>query len=146
KRSSRDNAANMDIEVIIHSKNISGKVISADDNEPLPGVNIVEEGTLRGTITNSAGEYSLETSEGATLVFSSVGFLKREVKIDSQSTIDVTMSPDIHALQEIVVIGYGETRRITNTGAVSAIKAKEIASVPVASVQNALSGKIPGLF
>ena len=133
------------LEVIIQTRTITGKVTSFEDDEELPGVNVVEKGTTNGTVTNVHGEYSLEVSEGATLVFSSVGYTSEEVVIGNRSTIDLVMTADIQQLQELVVIGYGSVKKSDLTGAVASVSAEELKKVPVTSIDHGLQGRAPGV-
>jgi TonB-dependent starch-binding outer membrane protein SusC len=91
----------------LQSRIITGTVTSMEDGISLPGVNILEKGTSNGTITDFEGRYSLEVTEGATLVFSSVGYTSEEIPIGTRQVIDLVMLPDIRQLQELVVVGYG---------------------------------------
>ncbi len=101
------------------SGQLTGKVTSAQDGLPLPGVNVMIKGTTIGTVTDMTGNFSLTTPEDAqTLVFSFVGFLTEEIPI-SGSRIDLTMTEDIQSLDEVVVIGYGTRKKMNLTGAVS---------------------------
>ena len=113
------------IEVIIQTRDISGTVTSYEDNESLPGVNVVEKGTTNGTVTNVDGEYNLTVSEGATLVFSSVGYTTEELSIGSRSVIDMVMTEDIQQLQELVVVGYGTQKRRDLTGSVVSVQSED---------------------
>lgn len=140
------------IKVIIQTRNISGQVISSEDGSGLPGVNVVVKETNNGTITNIDGEYSLEisegleASEGATLVFSSVGYMTREVEIGNRSVIDVTMKEDVQQLKELVVVGYGSQERKDITGAVSSVKAESIEKLAIQSLDQALQGQAAGVL
>jgi hypothetical protein len=101
---------------------ITGTVISGDDNNPLPGVNIVEKGTVNGVITDIEGKYEINVSgEKAVLTFSAVGFVTEEITIGSRSVLDVAMQPDVTSLEEIVVMGYSSQRKSGITGSVSVI-------------------------
>jgi Ca-activated chloride channel family protein len=101
---------------------ITGTVISGDDNNPLPGVNIVEKGTVNGVITDIEGNYEINVSgEKAVLTFSAVGFISEEITIGSRSVLDVAMQPDVTSLEEIVVMGYSSQRKSNITGSVSVI-------------------------
>ena len=133
------------LEIIIQTRNITGKVTSYDDGEGLPGVNVVEKGTSNGTVTDLNGDYSLEVSEGATLVFSSVGFTSEEVETGNRSVIDVVMVEDIQQLQELVVIGYGTAKKEDLTGAISSISSEELEKQPSQNLTQILRGSIPGL-
>jgi len=139
------NGRTSEIEIIIQTRTITGKVTSMEDSEGLPGVNVVEKGTSNGTVTDIQGNYSLEVSEGATLVFSSVGYTQEEVEVGNRSVIDLTMTQDIQQLQELVVVGYGEQKKVNLTGSVGFVKGKEIAEQPLMQTSEALMGKIPGV-
>jgi hypothetical protein len=89
------------------SKAVKGKVTSSDDGSSIPGVNIIEKGTSNGTVTDVDGNYSINVSDGATLVFTFVGFTSQEIAVGTQTTISVAMSADVQSLTEVVVVGYG---------------------------------------
>ena len=124
---------------------VTGVVISADDNEPMIGVTVKVKNTSTATVTDTNGQFSVNTAKGKTLVFSYVGYNNKEV-IATEENMRIVMSPEANAINELVVVGYGQTKRITLTGAVSAINGTELRKVPVSSVQNTLAGKLPGFF
>jgi TonB-linked SusC/RagA family outer membrane protein len=130
---------------IIQTRTISGKVTSYEDNEGLPGVNVVEKGTSNGTVTNVDGEYSLSVNENAILVFSSVGFTTEEVAIGSRSVIDLNMTQDIQQLQELVVVGYGTQEKKLITGATTQVKGESIERLSTTSPLVALQSQTPGV-
>lgn len=121
-------------------------IVSSADGELLPGVNVKIQGTTVGTITDIDGNFQLNVNKGAVLEFSYIGFKKQSIKVNSQQMLNVELAPDQTNLDEVVVVGYGKAKRITLTGAVSGIQAREIRNVPTSSVQNALTGKLPGFF
>lgn len=123
-------------------------VVTSIDGEELIGVSISVAGTGRGTITDINGEYEINVTEGEKLLFSYVTFKSQEITVKrSQTVVDIQMAPDQTAnLDEVVVVGYGKAKKLTMTGAVSAISAREIRNVPTSSIQNALAGKLPGFF
>lgn len=125
--------------------NVSGTVVSSDDSEPLVGVTVKVKGTKTAAVTDIDGNYSIEAPSGSTLVFTYVGFTDQEHRVRG-ARLDVQLTPDVSGLNEVVVVGYGTAKRITLTGAVSAINGKELQKVPVSSVQNTLAGKLPGFF
>jgi TonB-linked SusC/RagA family outer membrane protein len=129
----------------LQEKTITGKVISAD-NEILPGVSIVIKGTSAGTVTDANGNYTLNVSgPEATLIFSFIGFSQEEVVVGTQSVINITMTPSLETLSEVVVIGYGEVKKSDLTGSVSSIKAEELRAVPTTSFDQALQGRAAGV-
>jgi len=133
------------LKIILQTRNITGTITAMDEGEGLPGVNVVEKGTSNGTVTDISGKYSLEVSDGATLVFSSVGYTTEEVQIGNRSVIDLQMAQDIQQLQELVVIGYGEQQRRDVTGAVSSVDAKEFEDEAISTVSQGLQGKVAGV-
>src|SRR5690606_10537574 len=86
---------------------VTGTVTSSDNGETLPGVTVRVKGTDRGTVTNAEGVSSLEATAGDALVFSFIGSTEQEATVARQATINVTMSNDSQAIDEVVVIGYG---------------------------------------
>lgn len=125
---------------------ISGTVIDEATGEPLPGVNIVIQGTSQGTTTNTEGFYSLEVpSLDETLVFSFIGYQTREVSINGRTEIDVVLQTVELVGEELVVVGYGVQEKVNMTGSVSTIPTQEIEKRSVPSVEEALQGQVPGL-
>lgn len=114
------------LEIIIQSRTVSGKVTSAEDGEPLPGVNILEKGSANGVVSDVDGRYQLTVAENATLVFSIVGFARQEIEVGNRSIIDVAMSTDVRQLEELVVVGYGAIKKTDLTGSVAVIESEEI--------------------
>ena len=133
------------IEVLIQTRNVSGSVTSYEDDESLPGVNVVEKGTTNGTVTNVDGEFNLTVNEGATLVFSSVGYTSEEIAVGGRSVINLVMNQDIKQLQELVVVGYGTQQKKDLTGSVSSVRTDEIKDFTVGRVDQALVGKVAGV-
>ncbi|MBT1710733.1 TonB-dependent receptor [Fulvivirgaceae bacterium PWU5] len=124
---------------------VSGRVLSADDEQGLPGVNVVEKGTSNGTITDSDGNYSLRVPDDAVLVFSFVGYSQQEIAVGGKTIINISLQPDIQALGEVVVVGYGTVLRKDLVGAVDQVKADAIQNRPVANITQALQGLSPAL-
>ncbi|WP_083925346.1 carboxypeptidase-like regulatory domain-containing protein [Flexithrix dorotheae] len=92
-------------------KKISGTVKS-EDGEPLPGVSILIRGTAEGTVSDIDGNYSIDVPVGASLIFSYIGFTTNEIRVNRQNYMDISLVPDIQALEEVVVVGYGVSRRL----------------------------------
>ena len=124
---------------------ISGTVTS-DNGEPLPGVNIIQKGTTNGTTTDSNGKYSFVMSEGeAVLIYSFIGYTTQEVVVNARSVIDVVLAEDMQRLDEVIVIGYGTQKRSDLTGAVGSVNEQELKERPATSLNQALSGRVPGV-
>jgi TonB-linked SusC/RagA family outer membrane protein len=141
-----DNGQDNMLEIIIQTRNITGRVTSQDDGEGIPGVNVIERGTSNGTITDIEGRYSLDVSEGAFLTFSSVGFMPYEVEVGNQSVISIQMIQDVRQLDEIVVVGYGVQKRSDITGTVASLGQERLEMVPNLNVAQAIQGAIPGVM
>lgn len=124
---------------------ISGNVTAGDTGESLPGVSILEKGTTNGAVTDLDGRYSLEASQGATLIYSFVGYIPKEVNLGSQTLINVSLDPDIQQLSEIVVIGYGQVEKDDLTGAVTSVGPDEFNKGAIVNAQDLLAGRVAGL-
>lgn len=123
---------------------VSGKVSDAGGT-PLPGVSVTVKGTAQGAITDVAGKFSVQAANGATLVFSYIGYKAQEVKVGSQSSINVTLEEDAAALSEVVVVGYGSQKKSQTTGAISQVTAKQISEMPITSLGQAMQGRVAGV-
>lgn len=123
--------------IVMQAQNVtvSGTVVSADDSMGLPGVNVVVKGTTTGTVTDFDGNYSIVApSANSTLVFTYIGFTAQEIPINGKTQLDVIMSEDAAALDEVVVVGYGTQIKRQVTGSVSTIQAEELADIPVSQI------------
>ena len=115
-------------------RTVTGTVTS-DDQGPLPGVNIVIQGTVQGAVTDVEGNYSIVVpGDDAVLVFSYIGYSTIAVPVGNQSTIDAVLVADVTALDEIVVTGYTAVRRTDITGAVAVVNTEEMNQITSASV------------
>ena len=129
--------------VYSQQKTISGTVTD-NFNQPLPGANIIVQGTTRGTTTNFEGYYEIRVSEGETLSISYLGFLTQSLVIGPGYTFDISMVVG-NNLEEVVVVGYGTTTRLELTDNIASVNSEQIKEIPVASVQGALVGKAAGV-
>ncbi len=127
------------------AQTVTGKVTS-DNGEALPGVNVVLRGTGTGVSTDVNGNYSINAPNGnAVLVFSYIGFTTQEIPLNGRTTLNVTLGTDVHALSEVVVVGYGTQRRQELTTAVTSVSSRAIERQPVAGFDQALQGQAPGI-
>ncbi|MBN8578614.1 MAG: TonB-dependent receptor [Cytophagales bacterium] len=124
---------------------VTGKVTAADDGQGIPGANILVKGTNLGTTTNVNGDFSLSVGNDAVLIISYIGYATQEVAVNSQSVINISMQTDVTALQEIVVVGYGEVQKADVTGAVTAISNKDFNKGVLMSPQDLLTGRLAGV-
>ncbi len=140
-----ESADEKDLEIIIEGIIITGKV-TGEDGTGLPGVNVIVKGTSTGTVTDVAGDYRLEVpTEETILVFSSVGYLTQEVIVGSRTVINLNLTPDITALEEIVVVGYGTQKKIDIVGAVASVPSVRLEENSNPNLLQALQGAAPGL-
>ncbi|MGB3774108.1 MAG: SusC/RagA family TonB-linked outer membrane protein, partial [Leeuwenhoekiella sp.] len=125
---------------------LTGKVISSDDQSPLPGVSVTEKGTSNGTVTDFDGNYSIKiSSAGAILEFSYVGFKTQENFVDGRSIIDVSLETDVASLDEVVVVGYGTQKKTDLTGAISIVKEEDFSPGINSSATDLLKGTAAGV-
>ncbi|WJJ98200.1 SusC/RagA family TonB-linked outer membrane protein [Algibacter luteus] len=126
----------------MYAQTVSGTV--SDESGPLPGVNVLVQGTTTGTVTNFDGEYEINANNGDTLVFSFLGYLTQEIVV-SGSTLNVTLSEDAAQLDEVVVVGYGSTTKKEITSAVTKVGEEEFNKGTINSPSELLQGKVAGL-
>lgn len=126
--------------------NVTGRVVD-EKGEGLPGVTVLQKGdAATGTGTGVDGSFALNVSDGnATLVFSYIGYQRQEVSVGGRATINVTLSVDDKALQEVVVIGYQTVNRRDLTGSVSSVSSRQLQDIPINSAAEALAGRLAGV-
>ncbi|MDR0412481.1 MAG: TonB-dependent receptor [Dysgonamonadaceae bacterium] len=125
---------------------VKGTVVDAQ-NEPVIGATVVVKNTGKGTVTDVDGSYTLsDLTASDTLTYSYLGYDTQEIAVGNRTTISVTLKESQFALQEIVVVGYGQQKKVNLTGAVSAVTVDEkIAGRSIANTSTALQGLVPGL-
>ncbi|MFT6879863.1 MAG: hypothetical protein ACJARG_000790, partial [Arcticibacterium sp.] len=119
--------------------------VGGEDEPNLPGVSVVVKGTTNGTTTDMNGKFSLDAPANSLLVFSFVGYDDQEVAIGNRTVLDITLAIDAASLDEVVVVGYGTVKKSQMTGAISSVKAKDIADLPITNTQQALQGRVAGV-
>lgn len=128
----------------IQAQTVSGTV--SDASGPLPGASVLVKGTSNGTQTDFDGNYTLnDVPSDATLVFSYIGFASQEVGVNGQSTINVTLQEDAQALDEVVIIGYGQTTLRDATGSVAAVTSEDFNAGIISSPEQLIQGKTAGV-
>jgi TonB-linked SusC/RagA family outer membrane protein len=124
---------------------ISGKVTSATDELPIPGVTVVVKGTTRGTVTDINGIYSLEAPSGGVLQFSYVGMKKEEIPVNGRRKIDLVMEEEKIDLGEVVVMGYSSDSKKLISGSFGLVNEDEIKTIPLRTIDGVLQGKAAGM-
>ena len=128
----------------VQAQEVSGTV--SDATGPLPGASVVVQGTTTGTQTDFDGNYTLDGVPGdAVLVFSYIGYATQEVPVNGRSTINVTLEEDAQALDEVVIIGYGQTTVKDATGSVTAVTSEDFNAGVIASPEQLIQGKTAGV-
>lgn len=125
------------------SVKVTGKVVD-NQNDPMIGVSIVEKGTTNGVITDLEGNYVLSAAEGATIIYSYIGYITQEKKAVA-GVMNITLVEDAKTLDEVVVVGYGVQKKSSVTGAISQVKAEDMQNRTISNAPAALQGKTAGV-
>jgi len=131
---------------IAQERTITGTVSSKDDGLPLPGVGVKVKGSSTGVSTDASGKYSIKANSGATLVFTSIGFISTEVPVGNRATISVQLSSESRALDEVVIqVPYGTVKKSAFTGSEVTVGSAELTKTQMTSVTRALEGRVSGI-
>jgi TonB-dependent starch-binding outer membrane protein SusC len=129
----------------LQQRKISGTITDENGN-PLPGVNIMIEGTTLGSISDVAGKYTIDIpNEKAVLVFTFVGYGTQKVTAAGQNSVSIKMVPDVMNLDEVVVVGYGTQRKKDITGAIAVVSTESLKAIPTGDAVMALQGLASGV-
>lgn len=130
---------------IAQGTTLQGQVVD-ENGGPLPGVTVLVKGTTNGTATGVDGSFTLNASTAnPTLVFSYIGYQTKEVPVNGQANVRVSLAVDSKALEEVVVIGYGTVKKSDLTGSVTSVRGEDLTAIPVTNGLEVLQGKVPGL-
>ncbi|MEW7292426.1 SusC/RagA family TonB-linked outer membrane protein [Aquimarina sp. 2304DJ70-9] len=129
-----------------YSQSVSG-IVTGEDGIPVPGVNVIVKGTTNGASTDFDGNYSVnDVSKDAILVFSYLGFQTQEIPVSGKTTINVSLLSDSQALDEVVILGYGQVQnKKTLTTAIATVDPDVIKQLPISQAESALQGTVPGV-
>ena len=130
----------------LYGQNIVSGTVTDADNISIIGVNVLVEGTTRGTITDVDGSYSLEANPGEVLQFSYLGYAPKSITVTDQKTVDVSLGLGNNQLDDVVIVGYGTRKKSHNTGAIAQIGGRDIAAIQASRVDEALGGKLSGVL
>src|SRR5882757_3274813 len=140
--------AGMVFSVQAQKKAVSGTVLKEDNNEPLQGVTVTVKGTSQTAVTDAKGFFSISVAnrtKGITLVFSYVGFERKEVASPPDEILTVPLAVSNKSMNDVVIVGYGTQKRSSLTGSVSTVDLKKVEDVPALNMTAALRGTVPGL-
>jgi len=130
---------------LAQQRTVTGKVTD-ENGSSMPGVNVLVKGTTTGTATDADGSFSISVADNtAVLVFTFVGYATQEVAVGNQTSVNVTLAPDVTMLTELVVTGYATQEKKDVTGSVGIVKPKELTALPVGNVSNQLQGRVAGV-
>lgn len=130
---------------IDHTQPVIKGTIMASDGLPLPGASIIVKGTGRGAQSDFDGNFTLNASPDETLVFSYIGYINRELKLNSNVDVNITLSEDTATLDEVVVVGYGTMKKSSTRVASVSVMSENIEERPNASFVQTLSGQVAGV-
>ncbi len=135
------------IALTVFSQNIQikGVVVSGQDNEPLPGVNVVVKGTTNGTITDLDGQFVLSVPSDCVLLVSYVGYKGQEIAVKNSRSFRIVLQEDTETLNEVVVVGYGVQKKSVVTAAIARVSSDDLLHVAPIRVDNALKGLAAGV-
>ncbi len=119
--------------------------VTDENGEPIIGANVIELGTMNGTVTDVEGNFTLNIPPNAILRISYIGYIEKDVPIDGRTTLNITLEEDRRTLDEVVVVGYGTQKKFTVTGSVSSVSSDVLIKSPAASIANTLAGRVTGL-
>lgn len=128
------------------SQKITGKVTSADNSEPLPGVSIKIKDGKTGAISGADGTYAIDAKPSDVLVFSFISYATQQIYVGSRGIVNVALTPSVNGLEEVVVIGYGKATRKDLTGSISSVRAADIVQTQPTTIDQALQGKAAGVI
>lgn len=124
---------------------ISGKVTDASSQEPLIGVTIIINGTTDGTISDFDGNYRISAQKGQELIFSFIGYASQTIVVADQTSLNIGLEVDTRGLDEVIVIGYGTTKKEDLTGAIQTVSSSDFKQGAITSPQDLLNGKVSGV-
>ncbi|TZF81003.1 TonB-dependent receptor [Pedobacter sp. BS3] len=124
---------------------IKGKVTAQSDNGPLPGTTVAVKSTGKKVVTDANGNYQIEAGNNDMLVFTSVGFITREIPVSGKTTVNAVLASAITNLEEVVVVGYGTQKKKDITGAVASVDRKRLEDLPNTNFAQALQGAVAGV-
>jgi len=130
----------------IYGQEVKGRVVDAS-NQSVPGATVMLKGTTVGTSTDLEGNFSIDVSKSQDKILevSFIGYITKEVAVDKQTYLVITLSEDVKSLDEVVVIGYGTQKRKDLTGSIASISSKDFQKVPVTNVEDLIANKLPGV-
>ena len=110
--------------------------VNDETGMPIPGASILLKGTTTGVASDFDGNFELKTPSNATLIFSYLGYKTIEESVNGRTTILVSLEPDLQALEEVVIVGYGAQKKSVVTGAISGVKQSDLEDLPITRIEH----------
>ncbi|MEZ4931718.1 MAG: TonB-dependent receptor [Saprospiraceae bacterium] len=132
--------------IVAQTFNINGEIISSENNEPIIGATILIKGTTTGEATDLNGAFNLAVKRGKILIISAVGHETKEIKVLKEEFLKIKLNVSTSSLDEVVVVGYGIQKRGEITGSIASINADQLGQINSLSIDNAITGKLPGVL
>lgn len=129
----------------IYRDSLINGMVTGENGEPLVGVTVKIKGSNTGTVTDASGHFSLQVPMGSILEFSYIGYEKKEVKLNGETNLSVALTSNTSGLNEVVVVGYGTQKKSVVTGAISSVKASDLANQEIGRLEQALQGRASGI-
>lgn len=129
----------------MHAQDLNVKGNVSDESGPLPGVSVIVKGTTSGVATDFDGNYTIKAQSNDVLVFTYIGYKAKEVAVNGKTNLNVVMTTDVSALDEVVIIGYGSSKRKDLTGSIVSVKADELDKVKPVSFEGGLAARASGV-
>jgi TonB-linked SusC/RagA family outer membrane protein len=130
---------------VLSAQSVLNGTVSGTDGQPIPGANLVVQGTNSGTTTDFDGKFSISVSSGDVLTVSYLGFATQNITISNQTTLSIVLEADASKLDEVVVVGYGTQKKSLITGSISKVVNEDLGQIAVARVDDALIGQVSGV-
>lgn len=140
----KKNGTDKSVLVSQQNRKIAGTVTD-NNGEPIIGANVVVKGTTTGTVTDANGKYSLEVPPGAVLQVSFIGYLTKELVVNTSKSADIKLIEDMQSLDEVVVVGYGTQKKGEVASSISTIKSDNFVKTPTTDAAQLIKGQVPGL-
>jgi TonB-linked SusC/RagA family outer membrane protein len=136
--------AGLSVPLVYAQQTVTGQ-ITDETGAAIPGANVLIQGTTVGSVADVEGNYRIAASSDDVLVFSFVGYLTQTAEVGNQTTINVSMEPDVQSLEEVVVVGYGTQKKSDVTGALASVSSEDFEAQPLTRIDQALEGRAAGV-
>ena len=131
---------------VAFAQNLSVKgAVSDPSGAPIPGVTVIIDGTLKGSVTNAQGQYTISVPSDGALRFASVGYQEQTIPVNGQAVINVTLQEDAQLLDETIIVAFGSSTKEAFTGSATVLKSDDISRTQSSDATRAIEGLVPGV-